>query len=157
MTALRKITASLTVVAVTTGLVVVAAGPASALATPILSVTVKSDAGGFEACAYGSSAPGIGAAPHWEFNVVGTTAPIINSVADDGATFYSMSFPACLIIDKLEGTAGGFTATLTLVSNGLDLANSVVGTGAWDPAEGDHTTSMRTCGEAGCFVTERTP
>jgi hypothetical protein len=136
--------------ALTIPLVIVTASPAAALATPLMSVTVQTFNGGFRACAYGSSAGALVAVSLWDFEVAGTTVPIQDSVGGSGSAFYSQASPACIYVWKLDHTAGAFTATLTFVSDGTDLSRSVVGTGRWNPAEEDNTTSMRTCGGAPC-------
>jgi hypothetical protein len=148
---IRKIaTLVTTAVLALTAVVVVAAPAAASLATPELSVTVQPWGGdGFRACAYGISAGG-SLVSHYSYDLNGTVAPITSSITADGRYFASKASPICFYVWKLENTSGAFTATLTYVSDGEDLANSVVGTGSWDPVQGDHVTSMRTCGDSGC-------
>lgn len=146
----KALGATVAVTALTIPLLIVTASPATALATPLMSVTVQTVSGGFRACAYGSSAGALLAVSQWDFEVAGTTVPTQESINATGPTFYSVASPACIYVWKLQDTAGAFTATLTFISDGTDLSRSVAGTGSWDPIDGDNTTSMRTCGGTPC-------
>jgi hypothetical protein len=147
---IRKIVALVTTAALSLAAVVLVATPAAANpASPTLSVTVQPYAGGFRACAYGISSGGF-ALSHYSFDVNGAIVPLTTSITRDSDTFASPASPSCIYVWKLDDVSGGFSATLTFVSDGPDYANSVVGTGTWDPVLGDQVTSMRTCGDSGC-------
>lgn len=108
------------------------AAPATALVTPVMSMSITPGATSHRVCVRGDASAILFVAAEWELAVAGSRAPAapVNEVAVSGERV----FETCRQINKLGAVTGQYHVSFTFQGAGSDIVGKMTGFGSWQPA-----------------------